>query len=90
MACTIRYTKVGETESKSYTEAEFLALLAEGELDALRKSGKIDLSDIKDFIKKIFIGHLLERVGMGHGDQLGDPFVKKQVHGAAAVFHQGF
>ena len=53
MACTIRYTKVGETESKSYTEAEFLALLAEGELDALRKSGKIDLSDIKDFIKVV-------------------------------------
>ena len=39
MACTIKYTKVGETQEVEYTEAEFVALLAEGELDALRKSG---------------------------------------------------
>ena len=55
MACTIRYTKVGETQEVKYTEAEFVALLAEGELDALRKSGKIDLSDVKDFVKEISV-----------------------------------
>lgn len=55
MACTIKYTKVGETQEVEYTEAEFVALLAEGELDALRKSGKIDLSDIKDFVKEISV-----------------------------------
>lgn len=55
MACTVRYTKVGETQEVKYTEAEFVALLAEGELDVLRKSGKIDLSDIKDFIKEVSV-----------------------------------
>ena len=48
MACTIKYTKIGETESKPYTEAEFLALLAEGELDALDKAGILNLSELKD------------------------------------------
>jgi hypothetical protein len=48
------------------------------------------LHGIKDLVQKGLVAQLFQGMGIGNGDQLGDPFVKKKINGTASVFSQGF
>jgi hypothetical protein len=48
------------------------------------------LHGLKDLVQKGLVAQLLHGMGLSNGDQLGHPFIKKEVDGTPPVFRQRF